>query len=95
MNILNADPDIRRPTLVPHARFRWDELRQEHQIVYPEGMLVLNESAAKIVRLCDGRSTDELIADLQQDVTDENLAADVRSFLVRLVEKGLLCDADQ
>jgi coenzyme PQQ biosynthesis protein PqqD len=79
--------------LTRHARFRWDEIRQEHQVLYPEGVLVLNESGASIVRRCDGRSTDELIADLQSEVSNDNLAADIHTFLARLVEKGLLYDA--
>ncbi len=78
--------------LVPHARFRWDDIRKEHQIVYPEGVLVLNESGASIVRLCDGRSTGELIAELEKEVSNDNLAIDIQTFLVRLAEKGLLSD---
>jgi pyrroloquinoline quinone biosynthesis protein D len=81
--------------LVPHARFRWDEIRQVHQIVYPEGVLELNESGASIVRRCDGRTTAELIADLEQEVSDDNLATDIQTFLARLAEKGLLCDTAQ
>ena len=78
--------------LVRHARFRWDEIRKQHQIVYPEGVLVLNESGASIVRRCDGRSTTELIADLRNEVGDKNLESDVQIFLARLVAKGLLYD---
>jgi len=53
---------IHRPVLTSLARYRWDKLRKQHQIVFPEGVLVLNESGAAIVQHCDGRSTDELIA---------------------------------
>ena len=90
---MTTEGKIRRPLLVRHARFRWDEVREEHQIVYPEGVLVLNASAASIVRLCDGRSTSELIAELQSQVPDKDLGSDVQQFLARLAEKGLLCDA--
>ena len=48
--------------LARHVRYRWDELRQQHQLVFPEGVLVLNESGSAIVRCCDGRSLEELIA---------------------------------
>jgi len=89
----SAESSIVRPMLVQHARFRWDEIRSEHQIVYPESVLILNESGASIVRRCDGRTTDELIADLQQEVSNDSLASDVHAFLARLAEKGLLCDA--
>ena len=92
---LTTDANIVCPQLVAHARFRWDEIRGEHQIVYPEGVLVLNESGASIVRRCDGRTTDELIEDLEQEVSGAEVSADVRKFLARLVDKGLLYDAAQ
>ena len=85
--------EIHRPVLAPHARFRWDEIRRQHQIVFPEGILVLNESAVAIVRLCDGRLTADLLAELKEQVSDGNPTADVHEFLERLAEKGLLSDA--
>ena len=81
-----------RPSLVAHARYRWDKLRGEHQLVYPEGMLVLNESGAAIVRLCDGRPLTELLAALGQPSSQTQIGDDVRAFLQRLGEKGLLRD---
>jgi pyrroloquinoline quinone biosynthesis protein D len=86
------DP-IRRPVLVHHARYRWDELRRQHQLVFPEGVLVLNETAAAVVRLCSGRSMEELVAALEQQFPGSQPAADVRELLQRLARKGLLRDA--
>ena len=60
-----------RPVLSRHARFRWDELRQQHQIVFPEGVLVLNETGAAIVRLCDGRPISDVIAALDSLVAQK------------------------
>ena len=76
--------------LVPHARYRWDKLRSEHQLVFPEGIMVLNETGAVIVRLCDGRSLSELLAALAEQFPDAAVKKDVRNFLVRLARKGLL-----
>jgi pyrroloquinoline quinone biosynthesis protein D len=84
---------IRRPILARHARYRWDALRQQHQVVFPEGMLVLNDSGAAIVQLCDGRSTDDLIAQVNHQFIDGDHAAEVSAFLQRLSEKELLVDA--
>jgi pyrroloquinoline quinone biosynthesis protein D len=84
---------IRRPMLVPHARYRWDKVRGQHQLVFPEGLLVLNESGAEIVRLCDGRTTAELSAALHEQFPDGQPGADVPAFLDRLAQKGLLRDA--
>ena len=77
-----------------HASYRWDKVRGQHQIVFPEGVLVLNEPGAAIVRLCDGRSTAELLAALSEQFPDGDLGEDVQAFLDRLARKGLLRDAD-
>lgn len=83
---------IGRPMLVRHARYRWDELRGQHQLVFPEGVLVLNETGAAIVRLCDGRSLDELLAALTESFSSRPPAEEVAEFLQRLARKGLLRD---
>lgn len=92
--------EIRRPVLARHARYRWDALRQQHQIVFPEGMLVLNETGAAIVQRCDGRPTDDLIAAVMGQFAEDDPAAvysagpaaEVRAFLGRLSQRGLLRD---
>lgn len=85
--------EIRHPKLAPFARYRWDKLREQHQLVYPEGILVLNESGAAIVQLCDGRPMSELLAALGEKFPADNLGEDVHDFLERLARKGLLRDA--
>ncbi|MBP90355.1 MAG: pyrroloquinoline quinone biosynthesis peptide chaperone PqqD [Planctomycetaceae bacterium] len=84
---------INRPRLAPGARYHWDEVRQQHQIVFPEGVLILNESAAAIVRLCDGRSTEDVISVLQAQTGEADLSGDVHELLDRLAQKGLLRDS--
>jgi coenzyme PQQ biosynthesis protein PqqD len=84
---------IGRPLLVRHARYRWDALRQQHQLVFPEGLLVLNESAAAVVQLCDGRALADLLAVLDERFRGTALEADVLDLLDQLARKGLLRDA--
>jgi pyrroloquinoline quinone biosynthesis protein D len=91
---VNAEAKFRRPILVRHARYRWDELRRQHQLVFPEGILILNDSGAAIVRLCDGRSLDELLAALAEQFGKVPPDEEVSAFLQRLAQKGLLRDAD-
>ncbi len=91
---MNLDTQLNRPVLTRHARYRWDDVRREHHVVFPEGVLVLNETAAAILKLCDGRSKVDLIAAVAEQVPGESSAADVHAFLDRLAKKGLLCDAD-
>lgn len=90
---MTLEPRVHRPALVPHARYRWDAVRQQHQLVYPEGILVLNETGAAIVKLCDGRPVGELVAALMGQFPGGNLLEDVPDFLDRLAQKGLLRDA--
>jgi pyrroloquinoline quinone biosynthesis protein D len=90
---VSPDDYIRRPLLARHARYRWDALRKQHQIVYPEGVLVLNETGAAIVRHCDGRTREALIAELKSQFKDGDPAADVDAFIDRLSGKGLVRDA--
>jgi pyrroloquinoline quinone biosynthesis protein D len=84
---------IRQPKLVPHARYRWDALRGQHQLLFPEGLLVLNETGAAIVKLCDGRPVGELVAALQAQFEGRAAAEEVEDFLARLAAKGLVRDA--
>jgi len=85
--------EFRKPMLVRYARFRWDAVHEQHQIVFPEGVLVLNEAGAAIVRLCDGRSTDDLITSLEEQFKSGTWAEHVCNFFDRLAKKGLLHDA--
>jgi pyrroloquinoline quinone biosynthesis protein D len=83
---------MRRPKLVRHARYRRDALRGQHQLVFPEGILVLNDTGAAIVQLCDGRPLDDLIAALADQFGGAS-GEEVVEFLQRLAQKGLLRDA--
>ncbi len=90
---MKPKPKFHRPLLARHARYRWDEIRRQHQLVYPEGILVLNETGAAIVRLCDGRTVEELLASLTLKFVDCP-QEEVFQFLLRLAQKGLLQDID-
>lgn len=90
---------IRRPRLARSARYRWDKVRQQHQIVYSEGVLVLNETAAAIARLCDGRSRDELIAALRDsfasaESVDESCLDSIASGR-DAVDRDVIADVDE
>jgi pyrroloquinoline quinone biosynthesis protein D len=90
---MTPGPTFRWPVLVRHARYRWDRLRRQHQLVYPEGVLMLNETGAAIVRLCDGRALGDLIDALTEQFGEGDLAGNVQDFLERLAIKGLIRDA--
>lgn len=78
---LSADS---RPQLARKARLRTDRLSGDTLLLYPEHGLVLNPSAASIVRLCDGRSAGDIAAELGAPL------ADVLELLAALSERGLV-----
>lgn len=79
-----------RLKLARGVRYRWDEVRGQHQLLYPEGLLVLNETGAVIAQLCDGRSAGEIKRELVDSFSDAQVENDVDEFLERLVQRGLV-----
>ncbi|MCH2114782.1 MAG: pyrroloquinoline quinone biosynthesis peptide chaperone PqqD [Pirellulales bacterium] len=79
-----------QPVLARGVRYRWDEFRQQHQLLFPEGLLVLNTTGAAIVRLCHNRSIEQIRNKLAQSFSDADLGPDIHEFLERLVERGLI-----
>jgi GeoRSP system PqqD family protein len=62
-------------------------------LLFADGMMVtLNLLGTEIWKLCDGRSTEEIIAVLQEqfDVEPEVLRSDVAGFLAELFQKGFV-----
>jgi coenzyme PQQ biosynthesis protein PqqD len=56
---------VNRPRLAARARLRWDRVDGRYLLLYPERGLALNESAAAILRLCDGsRTIDAIVTEL-------------------------------
>ncbi|MBX6753850.1 MAG: pyrroloquinoline quinone biosynthesis peptide chaperone PqqD [Thermorudis peleae] len=77
----------KRPRLARQARMVWDPVRQRHVLLAPEGVLLLNETGAVIVSLCDGnRTVADIIAELRQRY-DRVVEHEVQNFIARLVDK--------
>jgi pyrroloquinoline quinone biosynthesis protein D len=84
-----------RPHLARGVRLQWDELRQQHLLLMPEGALVLNPTAVAVLELCDGKRTIEAIAaQLKIQYRGETLEADVCRLLARMNARGLLVFTD-
>ena len=84
MSDLNA-----KPTLAPGYRFQWEPVQACHVLLYPEGMVQLNDTAAAILTFCDGqRSVLRVIADLENEYEAEDLREDVEAFLHEAVDRG-------
>lgn len=76
--------------LRPGWRLQWEPVQQRHVLLYPEGMVQLNESAAAVLTLLDGeRDVAMLIAELQRRFPQATtLEEDVREFLLDAVNQG-------
>jgi pyrroloquinoline quinone biosynthesis protein D len=70
-------------------RLQWEPAQNSHVLLYPEGMVQLNETSSMILSLCDGKRTrDQLIAELLQRFPGADLADDVNEFLMAAAERG-------
>lgn len=77
--------------IAPGHRMQWEEAQQAWVILYPEGMVKLNESAAETLRRCDGAtSLSAVIADLESTFEESSLEADVLELIAAAVEQGWL-----
>ena len=84
-----------RPQLARQARLEWDPVRERQVLLAPEGVLVLNQTGAIILGLCDGERTvgeivDELRGRYRRVAGDE-----VGDFLARLASRRLVVLQDE
>jgi pyrroloquinoline quinone biosynthesis protein D len=86
-----ATPDPDRPALNKLFRLQWEPAQNAHVLLYPEGMVKLNQSAAEILKRCDGtRDVNTLIADLEQAFNTAGLEPEVRAFVADAQSRGWL-----
>ena len=67
----------------PNFQFQWEEKQDCYVLLYPEGMVQLNQSAGEILNLCDGSSNIEKInKTLCEKFEVEDLTKDITVFLI-------------
>jgi len=81
------------PVLWRLARMDFDPVRQRHVLLYPEGTVLLNETGAAILQLCDGQRSVAEIAAVLQERYGSDVTADVITYLSGLAERELIRDA--
>lgn len=72
----------------PVYLFRWEEPQQAYVLLYPEGVVKVNETGAAILKLCDGIKT---VADIISELNDKyttDVTASVNKFLEVAHAKG-------
>jgi pyrroloquinoline quinone biosynthesis protein D len=84
--------DDSRPRLAPGVRLQTDGMTGHKVLLFPEGILELNETAGEILGRCDGRTLREIISALAEeyDADVATLGADVRETLADLQSRKLL-----
>jgi len=83
-----------RPRLATGARLQYDEVREEHLLLVPEGAVRLNPTAAEVLDLCDGkRSLDDIVGALSARYDGANVRDDVLELVDAMAQRGLVVDA--
>ncbi len=73
----------------PMHRLQWEEAQDKYVILYPEGMVELNQSSAEILKLCDGqRHVNDIVVELEQKFSTSGLADDITQFLEIALQNG-------
>lgn len=71
-----------RPRIGAGMRLQFEPAQDCHVLLYPEGMVKLNQSAGEIMKRCDGeRTLGEIVADLEQAFNAQDLTGDVQAFV--------------
>jgi pyrroloquinoline quinone biosynthesis protein D len=80
-----------KPKLSRLFRMQWEDAQSSYVLLYPEGMVQLNQSAAEILKRCDGeRDIRAIVHDLEQAFETTGLEDDVKDFLRQANERGWL-----
>ena len=84
--------DLARPNLAKGVRLQIDSTAGKSVLLYPEGIVELNETAHEILSRCDGRTLTEIVRELAEEYeADSNaLASDAREILADLQQRKLI-----
>lgn len=82
-----TDADV--PRIARGHRLQFEPAQDCHVLLYPEGMITLNPSAAEILQRCDGQRSVQAICDqLEAEFEGADLAGDVHQFLRLALSEG-------
>ena len=84
----SSNPLPEKPKLNKLFRLQWEEVQQAYVLLYPEGMVKLNQSAAEILKHCDGtRTVDQIVSELEQQFNETNLRDPIEGMLRAAFDK--------
>jgi coenzyme PQQ biosynthesis protein PqqD len=88
--------DVHKPRLASGVRLHRDEVRNRDVLLFPEGALVLNDTAAQVLAFCDGvRTFDEVVAEISSLYGGADVRDDVAELLAGIREQGLMDRDDE
>jgi len=84
--------DSAQPRIAKGVRLQLDSATGKTVLLFPEGIVELNETAQEILSRCDGRTLSEIVSDLAEDYNADpaTLVADVRETLADLQQRKLI-----
>jgi len=78
-----------RPRLSRLFRLQWEEAQGAYVLLYPEGMVKLNDSAAQVLKRCDGEhEASHIVQELERAFSISGLRHDVEEFLQAASTRG-------
>lgn len=78
------------PALWRLARIDFDRVRNQHVLLYPEGAVMLNDTGAAILQLCDGARSVASIASILGERYKADVLTDVTEYLSQLADRELI-----
>lgn len=86
---MHLDPDS-IPKLWRMTRLQFDPVRQRPVLLYPEGAVLLNDTGAAILELCNGSNTVEQIVSILTERYHADVSSDVTEYLALMAERELI-----
>ena len=78
------------PQLWRLARLDYDTVRQRPILLYPEGTVLLNDTGAAILELCDGQHSVAEIVSILSDRYQSDVGPDVIEYLDQMAQRELV-----
>ncbi len=72
------------------VRLHWNEVRQQHWLLFPEGAIALNANAVAILTLCNGYNSVYAIATALKRQFSDVEESDIKKLLSQMMQRGLL-----
>ena len=47
---------LKRLLINNHYKFQFEKIKKTHVLLYPEGVITLNDTASEVLKLCDGKN---------------------------------------